>query len=59
MATQPIRPDIEATSSSLLSFEEATRVRRSIRGFLDTPVSTSVIREVLQAQYGLDPRVMR
>jgi nitroreductase len=48
MATQLIQRETEATSTGLLSFEDATRVRRSIRGFLDKPVSESVIREVLE-----------
>jgi nitroreductase len=52
MATQPIQLDAEAVPDNTLSFEKATRVRRSIRGFLDRPVPESVIREVLQdAQY--------
>jgi nitroreductase len=51
MATQLIRPEAEAPRDTL-SFEEATRVRRSIRAFLDQPVPESVIREVLEdAQY--------
>lgn len=42
----------EAASDETLSFKEATRARRSIRGFLDTPVPDTVIREVLEdAQY--------
>ncbi|MGK2911163.1 MAG: nitroreductase [Sphingobium sp.] len=52
MATQLSRPDAEATSNEMLSFKEATRMRRSIRGFLDRPVPEHVIREVLEdAQY--------
>src|SRR4051794_4987873 len=52
MATQLIRPGTDAASSGVLSFADATRVRRSIRGFLDKPVADSVIHEVLKdAQY--------
>lgn len=48
MATQLIRPGTDAASSGVLSFADATRVRRSIRGFLDKPVPDSLIREVLE-----------
>jgi hypothetical protein len=52
MATQLAQLDTDAASTSLLSFEEATRVRRSIRGFLDKAVPDSIIHEVLEdAQY--------
>lgn len=52
MATQLTRSDVEASPSNTLSFENATRVRRSIRGFLDQAVPDSVIRDVLEdAQY--------
>lgn len=47
MATQLTQPDVAPALDGLLSFEEATRVRRSIRGFLDKPVPDSIIREVL------------
>jgi nitroreductase len=47
MATQLIQPSTDAACSDVLSFADANRVRRSIRGFLDKPVSDSVIREVL------------
>lgn len=52
MATQAIRPDTETSASTTLSFEETTRVRRSIRGFLDQAVPNSVVRDILEdAQY--------
>jgi nitroreductase len=52
LATQLIQPDVVTTRRDTLSFEEATRVRRSIRGFLDKPVPEPLIREVLEdAQY--------
>lgn len=47
MATQLIQRDAEATTTGLLSFEDATRVRRSIRGFLDKPIPDAVLRKVL------------
>lgn len=37
-----------AAGDETLSFKEATRMRRSIRGFLDKPLPDSVIREVLE-----------
>jgi nitroreductase len=48
MATQLIQPSTDAAYSDVLSFTDANRVRRSIRGFLDKPVPESVIREVLE-----------
>lgn len=52
METQPLRPASDAASGGVLSFTDATRVRRSIRGFLDKPVPENIIREVLEdAQY--------
>lgn len=48
MATQLIQPDTDAATNSLLSFADATRVRPSIRGFLDKPVPDRVIHEVLE-----------
>jgi len=48
MTTDLARSQPENTVDETLSFEEAIRVRRSIRGFLDKPVPDSVIREVLQ-----------
>jgi len=48
MDTQLIPTRTDAASSGVLSFVEATRSRRSIRGFLDKPVPDSVIREVLE-----------
>ncbi len=48
MVLQFVWPNIESTSRSMLSFEETTRVRRSIRGFLGKPIPDSVIREVLE-----------
>ncbi|OBR76136.1 nitroreductase [Xanthomonas arboricola] len=42
------REQSATTSEGMLSFTEATRVRRSIRGFLDEPVPDRVIREVLE-----------
>ena len=48
MNTQPIRTSTAAASSGVLSFADATRGRRSVRGFLDKPVPYSVIREVLE-----------
>jgi nitroreductase len=48
MTNQSIRRESEAAFNETLSFEEATRARRSIRGFLDRPVPESVIREVLE-----------
>lgn len=46
--TQLIQPGADATSGRVLSFTEANRVRRSIRGFLDKPVPENIIREVLE-----------
>ncbi|WCK80175.1 nitroreductase [Agrobacterium fabrum] len=52
MTTNPARSQPENTIDETLSFKEATRMRRSIRGFLDKPVPESIIKEVLQdAQY--------
>lgn len=48
MTMHAIRPVSEATVDGTLSFREATRMRRSIRGFLDKPLPESVIREVLE-----------
>ncbi|EIT71884.1 MULTISPECIES: nitroreductase [Hydrocarboniphaga] len=48
MATSLSRPDTDTASRKTLPFEEATRVRRSIRGFLDQAVPDSLIREVLE-----------
>jgi nitroreductase len=47
MATQLIQPSTDAAYSDVLSFADANRARRSIRGFLDKAVPDSVIREVL------------
>lgn len=52
MTTSPARSQSHNTIDETLSFKEATRMRRSIRGFLDKPVPESIIHEVLQdAQY--------
>ena len=52
MTMHSIQPGSEASVDETLSFKEATRMRRSIRGFLDKPLPDSVIREVLEdAQY--------
>lgn len=48
MATQLIRTDANASPSTTLSFEEATRVCRSIRPLLYQAVPDSVVREVLE-----------
>lgn len=48
MTMQSIRRESEAAFDETLSFKEATRARRSIRGFLDKPVPESLIREVLE-----------
>lgn len=48
MATHLTRRDLDATPADLLPFDDAVRTRRSIRGFLDIPVSDSVIRDVLE-----------
>jgi hypothetical protein len=41
MATQLFHCDFDAPSTGVLSFTDATRVRRSTRGFLDKPVPES------------------
>jgi nitroreductase len=41
-------PGTDAVSSRVLTFTDTARIRRSIRGFLDTPVPDSVICEVLE-----------
>lgn len=52
MPMQNIKPVPDTTFDETLSFKDTTRVRRSIRGFLDKPVPESVIREILEdAQY--------
>ena len=52
MTINSIRRESEAAFYETLSLKEATRMRRSIRGFLDKPVPNDVIREVLEdAQY--------
>lgn len=48
MTTNPARSESENIVDDTLSFPKANRIRRSIRGFLDTPVPENVIREVLQ-----------
>jgi nitroreductase len=48
MPLQNIQPFSDTTFDETLSFKDVTRVRRSIRGFLDKPVPESVIREVLE-----------
>ena len=48
MATQLNRTDAEPLPGTTLSFEEAARARRSIRGFLDQAVPDSVVRKVLE-----------
>lgn len=48
MATHLMQRHVDTNPTGLLSFEEATRARRSIRGFLDKPVEESVIRRVLE-----------
>jgi nitroreductase len=45
---QSDRSATQATPSNTTTFEDAVRIRRSIRGFLDKPVAEDVIREVLQ-----------
>ena len=52
MTVNPLRSKSDTTLDETLSFREATRMRRSIRGFLDKPVPEGIIHEVLQdAQY--------
>ena len=48
MTTNSIQHESETAFDETLSFKEATRIRRSIRGFLDKPVPESVIRAVLE-----------
>jgi nitroreductase len=48
MTINPLRSQSDTTVDETLSFKEAARMRRSIRGFLDKPVPESIIREVLQ-----------
>lgn len=48
MTNQIFQRGIDTAPSDLLSFEEANRARRSIRGFLDEPVPDRVMREVLE-----------
>jgi nitroreductase len=48
MTTNSIQLESQAAFDETLSFQEAVRLRRSIRGFLDKPVPESVIREVLE-----------
>lgn len=48
MTTNPARSQEDNTVDETLSFRETTRMRRSIRGFLDKPVPESIIRDVLQ-----------
>jgi nitroreductase len=48
MTMKPTRHESDMASDATLSFKEAVRLRRSIRGFLDKPVPDNVIREVLE-----------
>lgn len=48
MAMQSDKPAAQAMPRNKTTFEDAVRIRRSIRGFLDMPVAEEVIREVLQ-----------
>jgi nitroreductase len=48
MAMQSDHPATQAMPGNKTTFEDAVRIRRSIRGFLDKPVAQDVIREVLQ-----------
>jgi nitroreductase len=45
---QSDQPATQAMPGNKTTFEDAVRMRRSIRGFLDKPVAEDVIREVLQ-----------
>lgn len=48
MSKQILDSGADETSQRMMSFEDATRMRRSIRGFLDTPVPEGLIRDVLE-----------
>ena len=48
MTIHSVQHESEAALVETLSFKDATRARRSIRGFLDTPVPDNVIRDVLE-----------